>query len=91
MSNKPRTPEQIVNLLRKIEVMLSQGKSITQALKEAGISDNTYYRYRKEFGGVKLEHIKKIKELETENSRLKKAVAELTLDKQILKEAATKN
>jgi len=91
MSNKPRTPEQIVNLLRKIEVMLSQGKNITQALKEAGISDNTYYRYRKEFGGVKLEHIKKIKELETENNRLKKAVAELTLDKQILKEAATKN
>ena len=91
MSNKPRTPEQIVNLLRKIEVMLSQGKNITQALKEAGISDNTYYRYRKEFGGVKLEHIKKIKELETENNRLKKAVAELTLDKQILKEAALKN
>jgi len=91
MNNKPRTPEQIVNLLRRIEVMISQGKNITQALKEAGISDNTYYRYRKEFGGVKLEHIKKIKELETENSRLKKAVAELTLDKQILKEAALKN
>ncbi len=79
--------EQIIAKLRQIEVHLAQGKSLALASKEAGISEQSYYRWRKEYGGLQLEQAKRLKELERENERLKKAVSELTLDKQILKEA----
>ena len=84
-------PEQIVNLLRGIEVAMGNGKKTPQAVREAGINVQTYYRWRKEFGGLKLEQAKRLKELEKENSRLKRLVAELSLEKQVLREVAQGN
>jgi putative transposase len=84
-------PEQIVNLLRGIEVAIGNGKKTPQAVREAGINVQTYYRWRKEFGGLKLEQAKRLKELEKENSRLKRLVAELSLEKQVLREVAQGN
>jgi transposase-like protein len=91
MSRKRYTSEQIIGILREAEVKLSGGKTVGQICREAGISEYTYYRWRKEYGGVKTSQVKRIKELERENSHLKKAVAELTLDKLILKEALEGN
>ena len=91
MPMKRYKPEQIVNLLRQIEVEIANGKTTPQACKEAEITQQTYYRWRKEFGGLKLDQAKRLKELERENSKLKRLVAELSLEKQILKDVASGN
>jgi putative transposase len=83
--------EQIVTMLRQIEVSIANGKTTPQACNEAAITVQTYYRWRKEYGGLKLEQAKRMKELEKENSRLKRLVAELSLDKQVLKDVASGN
>jgi transposase-like protein len=84
-------PEQIVNLLRQIEVGVANGKTTPQACKEAEITQQTYYRWRKEYGGLKLDQAKRLKDLEKENHKLKRLVAELSLEKQILKDVAEGN
>jgi putative transposase len=81
-------PEQIVGIIRQVEVQLANGKTAPQACKEAGIHTQTYYRWRKEYGGLKVEQAKRMKELEKENVRLKRLVAELSLEKQVLKDVA---
>jgi putative transposase len=91
MPMKRYKPEQIVNLLRQIEVEIANGKTTPQACKEAEIAQQTYYRWRKEFGGLKLDQAKRLKELERENAKLKRLVAELSLEKQILKDVAEGN
>lgn len=83
--------EQIIGLLRQSDVLLSQGKSIIEVCRQLGISDATYYKWRKVYGGLKVDQARRLKELERENARLKRAVADLTLDKLILKEAAEGN
>ena len=88
MARKGFTPEQIVAKLRQIEVHLSQGRSIALACRDAEISEQSYYRWRKEYGGLQLEQAKRLKELERENSRLRRLVADLSLEKQVLKEVA---
>jgi putative transposase len=91
MSIKRYKPEQIVNLLRQIEVEIANGKTTPQACRDAAITAQTYYRWRKEFGGLKLDQAKRLKELEKENGRLKRLVAELSLEKQVLREVAQGN
>jgi len=91
MSRKRFTMEQIIGVLREVDVKVSQGKNVGQICREIGITEQTYYRWRKEYGGMKTAQVKRLKELEKENSHLKKAVAELTLDKLILKEALEGN
>jgi putative transposase len=91
MSRKRFAAEQIIGLLREAEVRLSQGRTVGQACREMGITEQTYYRWRKEYGGMKTIQVKRLKDLERENVYLRKAVAELTLDKQILKEALEGN
>jgi transposase-like protein len=91
MPKKTFTPEQIVGKLRQIEVLVSQGKTVPMACREAGIVDQTYYRWRKEYGGVQLEQAKKLKELQKENAQLRRALADLTVEKQILKDIAQGN
>ena len=91
MSTKRYKPEQIVNLLRQIEVAVANGKTTPQACRDAEITTQTYYRWRKEFGGLKLDQAKRLKELEKENGRLKRLVAELSLEKQVLREVAQGN
>jgi len=91
MPTKRFKPEQIVNLLRQIEVEIANGKTTPQACRDAQITAQTYYRWRKEFGGLKLDQAKRLKELEKENSRLKRLVAELSLEKQVLREVAQGN
>ena len=91
MPTKRYKPEQIVNLLRQIEVEIANGKTTPQACKEAEITIQTYYRWKKEYGGLKLAQAKRLRELERENSKLKRLVAELSLEKQILKDVASGN
>ena len=91
MSTMRYKPEQIVNLLRQVEVEIANGKTTPQACRDAKITVQTYYRWRKEFGGLKLDQAKRLKELERENSRLKRLVAELSLEKQVLREVAQGN
>lgn len=91
MSKERYKPEQIVALLRQIEVAVANGKTTPQACKEAEITVQTYYRWRKEYGGLKVEQAKRMKELERENTRLKRLVAELSLEKQVLKDVAEGN
>ena len=91
MPMKRYKPEQIVNLLRQIEVEIANGKTTPQACKEGEITQHTYYRWRKEYGGLKLDQAKRLKELERENAKLKRLVAELSLEKQILKDVAGGN
>ena len=91
MPMKKHKPEQIVTLLRQVEVEIANGKTTPQACKEAEITAQTYYRWRKEFGGLKLDQTKRLKELERENGKLKRLVAELSLEKQILKDVAEGN
>ena len=91
MSRKRFTAEQIIGFLREADVKVSQGRNVGQICREMGITEQTYYRWRKEYGGMKTAQIKRLKDLERENGRLKKAVAELTLEKQILKEALEGN
>ena len=84
-------PEEIVSKLRQVDVLVSQGKSVADAVRDIGVTEVTYYRWRQEFGGLKSDQIKLLKDLETENGRLRRAVTDLTLDKLILKEAASGN
>ncbi len=91
MSKKRFSPEQVVTLLRQIEVAISQGKSVVVACREAGISDQSYFRWRKEYGGLDLEQARKLKDLEKENARLKRLVADLSIEKQVLKDIAEGN
>ena len=91
MPKKRFSAEQIVVVLRQIEVLLSQGKSPSVACREAGISQQSYYRWRKEYGGLELDQAKRMKDLERENVRLKRLVADLSLEKQVLKDVASGN
>lgn len=91
MARKRYTPEQIIRHLRQAEVLSSQGRNVSEICREIGITENTYYRWRKEYGGMGVDQAKRLKELERENSRLKRAVADLTLDNLILKEASKGN
>ena len=83
--------EQIINHLREADVLLAQGRTVGEVCRRIGVSEQTYYRWRKEYGGLKVGQARRLRDLEAENARLKRAVAELTLDKQILKEAAEGN
>jgi putative transposase len=91
MPIKRYKPEQIVTMLRQIEISIANGKPTPQACKEAEITVQTFYRWRKEYGGLKMDQAKRLKELEKENGKLKRLVAELSLDKQILKDMAEGN
>ena len=91
MPKKRISAEQIVVLLRQIEVLMSQGKAAPVACREAGISQQSYYRWRKEYGGLELDQAKRMKDLERENVRLKRLVADLSLEKQVLKDVASGN
>ncbi len=91
MVKKSYTPEQILNKLREAEILLNQGTTLPVVWKKIGVSDCTYYRWRKEYGGMRIEQAKRLKELEQENSRLKRVVADMALDNAILKEAARGN
>jgi len=91
MPKKGYSPEQIINKLREAEILLSQGNTIGVVCKKIGVSDFTYYRWRKEYGGMRVDQARRLKDLEQENSRLKKVVADFALDNAILKEAARGN
>ena len=91
MPRKRHKPEEIVAKLRQVDVLVSQGQSVADAVRSIGVTEVTYYRWRQEYGGLKADQVRRLKQLETENARLRRAVAELTLDKQILKEAASGN
>ena len=91
MGRKRYTPEQIITALREAEVGLARGKSVKLISRELGITEQTYYRWRREYGGMKVSQARRLKELERENGRLKRAVADLTLDKLIVEEAAKGN
>ena len=91
MAKKTYTPEQIINKLREAEIHINQGISIAEASRKIGITQQTYYRWRKEYGGLRIEQAKRLKSLEKENARLKKLVADLSLDNAILKEASEGN
>ncbi len=91
MSRKRYKPEQIISMLREADVQLSRGQKVAQICRGLGIAEQTYYRWRREYGGLKVSQARRLKELETENTRLKRAVADLTLDKLILKEAVEGN
>jgi transposase-like protein len=88
MAKRKYTSEEIIHKLREADVLLGQGKSILEACKQLGVTDQTYFRWRKSYGGLKVDQAKRLKDLEAENARLKRAVAELTIDKLILKEVA---
>jgi transposase-like protein len=91
MAKKGCTAEQIINSLREAEILLSQGETIAAVSKKIGVSAHTYYRWRKEYGGMRVDQARRLKELELENSRLKRLVADLSLDNAILKEASRGN
>ena len=91
MPNKRHKPEEIVAKLRQVDVLVSQGQNVADAIRSISVIELSYYRWRKEFGGLKIDQVKRLKDLETENARLRKAIADLTLDKLILKEAASGN
>jgi putative transposase len=91
MKQKHHTPEQIVGLLRQAEVRMGQGQGMEQICKGFGVSEATYYRWKRSYGSMPLDHVKRLKHLEKENSRLKRVVADLTLDKAILQEALQGN
>ena len=91
MPQKKHKPEEIVAKLRQVDVLLSQGRSVGEEVRSIGVTQFTYYWWRKEFGGLKGDQVKRLKELEKENDRLRKAVSDLTLEKLILKEEASGN
>ena len=91
MGQKKHRPEEIVAKLRQVDVLLSQGRPVAETVRTVCVTPFTYYRWRKEFGGLKLDQVKRLKDLEKENERLRKAVSDLTLEKLILKEAASGN
>jgi transposase-like protein len=86
MAKKRYTADTIIRKLREVEILQGQGKTIVQAVKHTGVTEQTFYRWRKEYGGLRIDQAKRLKELQAENARLKRAVADLTVDKQILKE-----
>jgi putative transposase len=91
MARKRHKPEEIVAKLRRVDVLVSQGQSVADAVRGIGVTEVTYYRWRQEFGGLKTDQVKRMKALEAENARLRRAVSDLTLDKMILAEAAKGN
>ncbi len=91
MGRKRHKPEEIVAKLRQVDVLTSQGQSVAEATRSIGVTEVTYYRWRQEYGGLKSDQVKRLKDLEAENARLRKAVSDLTLEKLILKEAASGN
>ena len=91
MSTKRHRPEEIVAKLRQVEVLTAQGRPVAEAIRSIGVMEVTYYRWRNEYGGLKGDQVKRLKELEAENARLRRAVSDLTLEKLILKAAAAGN
>ncbi len=91
MARKHHKPEEVVAKQRQVEALLAQGKTTAEAVRTLGVTEQTYYRWRAEYGGLKLDQVKRLKELEQENGRLRRAVADLTLEKLVLKEAALGN
>jgi transposase-like protein len=91
MPRKRHKAEEIVAKLRQVEVLIGQGQSVAEAIRSIGVTEVTYYRWRSEYGGLKGDQVKRLKELEAENTRLRRAISDLTLEKLILKEAASGN
>ena len=91
MARKQHKPEEIVAKLRQVEVLVGQGKTVAEGARAIGVTEATYYRWRSEYGGLKLDQVRRLKQLEQENSRLRRAVSDLTVEKLILKEAASGN
>jgi putative transposase len=91
MARKRHTAEEIIAKLRQVDVLMAQGRGVADAVRAIGVTEVTYYRWRNEYGGLKGDQVKRLKELETENTRLRRAVSDLTLDKLILTEAARGN
>jgi putative transposase len=91
MPRKRHSAEEIVTKLRQVEVLTAQGRSVAEAIRSIGVTEVTFYRWRREYGGLKGDQVKRLKELETGNARLRRAVSDLTLDKMILAEAARGN
>ena len=91
MPTKRHTPEQVINKLREAEVAMAQGSTVAEASRQIGVTEQTYYRWRNEYGGLRIDQVKRLKQLESENTRLKRAIADLTLDNQILKEVSEGN
>src|SRR4028118_331838 len=91
MRKKRHTPEEIISKLRQVDVLVGQGTPVADAIRSIEVTEVTYYRWRQEYGGLKSDQVRRMKELETENQRLRKAIADLTLDKLILQEAARGN
>ena len=91
MVKKSHSPEQVINKLREVEILLNQGANVGEASRKIGVTEQTYYRWRKEYGGMRVEQAKRLKDLEKENTRLKKLVADISLDNAILKEVAEGN
>ena len=91
MASKHHKPEEIVAKLRQVEVLVGQGKTVAEGARAIGVTEARYYRWRAEYGGLKLDQVRRLKQLEQENSRLRRAVSDLTLEKLILKEAASGN
>ncbi len=91
MGKKRHTAEEIVSKLRQVDVLTAQGRMVAEAIRQIGVTEVTYYRWRAEYGGLKSDQVKRMKELEMENARLRRAVSDLTLEKLILKEAASGN
>ena len=91
MARRRHTPEQVINKLREAEVAIAAGSTVAEASRRIGVTEQTFYRWRSEYGGLRIDQARRLKRLESENSRLKRAVADLTLDNQILKEAAEGN
>jgi putative transposase len=91
MGKKRHTAEGIVSKLRQVDVLTAQGRTVAEAIRQIGVTEVTYYRWRNEYGGLKSDQVKRLKDLEMENARLRRAVSDLTLEKLILKEAASGN
>jgi hypothetical protein len=91
MGRKRHKPEKIIAKLRQVDVLTAQGTPVIEAIRSIGVTEVTYYRWRQEYGGLKSDQVKRLKDLETENTRLRKAISDLTLDKLILQEAAKGN
>ena len=91
MPRKRYTPEQVINKLREAEVAISGGSTVAEASRQIGVTEQTFYRWRNEYGGLRIDQVKRLKQLELENTRLKRSVADLTLDNQILREVSEGN
>jgi transposase-like protein len=91
MASKKHKPEEVVTKLRQVDVLVSQGQAVAEPIRTIGVTEVTYYRWRREYGGLKSGQVRRLKDLEAENARLRKSIADLTLDQQILAEAARGN